>query len=423
MVKRDAFAWALYDWANSAFATTVMAGFFPVFFKEFWNQGVPATVSSFRLGAANSLAGIVVAALAPVLGAIADRGGSRKRFLLFFAALGVVMTGGLYLVAAGRWQSAVLLYILAVLGFSGGEVFYDSLLVGVAGERRVDFVSALGYALGYLGGGILFALNVWMTMRPATFGLPDAASAVRLSFLTVSAWWAVFSVPVFLFVREPDTRDRQEGLRAVGAGLRQLARTFREIRKMRVVLLFLAGYWIYIDGVDTIIRMAVDYGLSLGFESRHLVGALLLTQFVGFPSAIAFGRLGERIGPKRGIYIALAVYLGVTVYGLFLRRPADFYVLAVVIGLVQGGIQSLSRSFYTRLIPAGKSAEFFGFYNVMGKFATVIGPALMGWTSLVLGNPRISILSISLLFILGGFLLAMVDEREGRRAAGELEAV
>jgi MFS transporter, UMF1 family len=414
-------SWGLYDWANSAFATTVMAGFFPVFFKQYWSVGQEITISTFKLGAANSLASIVIAVLAPVLGAIADRGGSKKKFLVFFAAMGVVMTGSLYFVEKGQWEFAVILYVLAAIGFSGGNIFYDSLIVSVAPAGKMDFVSAFGFALGYLGGGILFAVNVLMTLMPAKFGLVDSAQAVRISFVMVAVWWAIFTIPLMLFVREPEKRLAAEQTSALLAGLQQLASTLREIRKLRVVSLFLVGYWLYIDGVDTIIRMAVDYGLSLGFSSKSLLLALLLTQFVGFPAAIGFGKIGERFGPKTGIYIALGVYLAVTVWGYFMRREMEFYLLAIVVGLVQGGAQSLSRSLFTRIIPVRQAAEFFGFYNLLGKFAAVIGPVLMGWVGVLVGDSRYSILAVGLLILSGGIILYFVDEREGHRLALQLD--
>jgi UMF1 family MFS transporter len=261
-----------------------------------------------------------------------------------------------------------------------------------------------------------------MTLWPGTFGLDNPAEAVRLSFVTVSLWWAVFSVPLFLWVPEPAGRV-SPGLReAFLSGLIQLRTTLGELRRLRIVMLFLAGYWLYIDGVDTIIRMAVDYGLSLGFSSRSLLSALLLTQFVGFPSAIAFGFIGRKWGPKTGIYIGIGAYTGVTVYGYFITREAEFYVLAGIIGLVQGGVQSLSRSLYARIIPKDKSAEFFGFYNMLGKFAAVIGPVIMGWAGVVTGSPRKSILAVLVLFVLGGILLHFVDEAESHRLARSMEA-
>lgn len=407
--RRTVYAWAFYDWANSAFATTVMAGFFPLFFKEYWNSGVADTVSTFRLGLANSMASLVVVLCAPLLGAIADHLDRRKGFLLLFAALGVVMTGALHFVAAGDWQLAALCYGLAILGFSGGNLFYDALLLGVARPAQLDRVSALGFALGYLGGGLLFAFNVLMVLYPDWFGLPDKATAVRVSFLSVALWWAVFSVPLFLLVPEARAAEAVRARVAITRGLAQLRRTLREIGRLPHTFLFLLAYWLYIDGVDTIVRMAVDYGLSLGFPSNSLIVALLITQFVGFPAAIAFGRLGDRIGARAGILTALAVYVVVTAWGAFMSAVWEFYLLAVVIGLVQGGVQSLSRSLYARLIPPGRSAEFFGFYNMLGKFAAVLGPALMGWVGVLSGSPRIGILSVLVLFVAGAALLLRVD--------------
>ncbi|MBW2560608.1 MAG: MFS transporter, partial [Deltaproteobacteria bacterium] len=381
--RRSIVGWALYDWANSAFATTVMAAFFPIFFKKFWSVGVDPVVTTAKLGLANSIAGMVVALCAPVLGAIADRGGAKKKFLLFFAFIGIVMTASLYMVSQGDWVLAIAVYVLATIGFSGGNIFYDSLITSVASEKRMDFVSALGFSMGYLGGGILFALNVWMTIKPETFGFADAEAAVRFSFLSVAVWWALFSIPVFLFVKEPAAEKGSAGGAAIRAGLRQLRRTFQEIRHLRVILLFLIAYWLYIDGVDTIIRMALDYGMSIGFRTNDLILALLITQFVGFPSALAFGYLGGRIGTKRSIYITIAVYLCVTIYAAFITRTYEFYLLAIVIGMVQGGIQALSRSFFAKMIPADKSAEYFGFYNLIGKFSVVAGPIFMGVTALL----------------------------------------
>ena len=400
-------SWALYDWGNSAFATTVIAGFFPIFFKEFWSAGADVTESTLRLGVANSTASLVIMLLAPLLGAIADHSGTRKHFLLFFTFLGVLMTALLPLVAKGEWGWAILFYVMASIGFSGGVTFYDSLIVFVAGRGQIDRVSALGYALGYLGGGLLFAINVWMTLSPTTFGLADAGEAVRLSFFTVSLWWAVFAIPLMFFVTEPDG-DATSAASAIVLGLKQLRDTFAEVRKLRMVFIFLIAYWCYIDGVDTIVRMAVDYGLSIGFEATSLITALLITQFIGFPAAIFFGYLGTRLGPKTGIYIAIVVYIVVILWATRMDQVGEFYAMAVVIGLVQGGIQSLSRSLYVRLIPIDKSAEFFGFYNMLGKFAAVLGPVMVGWTSVVTGDPRQSMLVLLILFGVGGFLLTRV---------------
>jgi UMF1 family MFS transporter len=335
--------------------------------------------------------------------------------------MGIIMTGGMFFVAKGAWQLAVLLYVLGIIGFSGGNVFYDALIVDVSPPDRTDMVSSLGFSLGYLGGGLLFAMNIFMTLKPAFFGLADASQAVRVSFLNVAIWWAVFSIPIMIFVKQPATPLRKSGWAMVGAGFRQLRTTFGEVRKLRLVFLFLIGYWLYIDGVDTVIRMAVDYGMSLGFEANSLIVALMITQFVGFPAAIAFGKLGETLGTKPAILLGIGVYVGVTIWAIFMEKTAEFYALAVVVGLVQGGVQSLSRSFYSRIIPANKAAEFFGFYNMLGKFAAVLGPFLVGWVGVLTRNPRIAIFSIIILFISGGVILYMVDETKGARMAKALE--
>ncbi|VAX12556.1 Uncharacterized MFS-type transporter YxiO [hydrothermal vent metagenome] len=419
ILNRQILAWACYDWANSAFATVVMAGFFPLFFKQYWSSHIPVTESTFHLSLANSFAGLLIVLLAPVLGAIADAGQLRKKLLFLFASLGVLMTAGLYGVAQGEWLLALCCFLFAMLGFMGSGVFYDALIMGIAREDELDVVSAFGFGMGYLGGGLLFAFDVAMTLWPEAFGFVNAAEAVRFSFLTVAIWWALFSIPLFLWVPEKLCTSGKPGL-AIRQGLRQLLHTFHEVRKLRVVFMFLLAYWLYIDGVDTIIRMAVDYGMSIGLDSEGLIIALLITQFVGFPAALGFGLLGKHYGAKRGILIALSVYMLVTVWAYFMDSSLEFYILAIAIGLVQGGVQSLSRSFYARIIPPDKSAEFFGFYNMMGKFAAVLGPIMMGTVGLLSGSPRMGILSVGLLFILGGLLLLFVDEKEGRRMAHEL---
>ena len=413
-------SWALYDWGNSAFATTVMAGFFPVFFKQYWCSGVEVSISTFRLGLANSLGSLLVIILAPLLGAIGDQAAAKKKFLFFFTLLGVTMSGSLHFISQENWTAAAVLYIFGIIGFSGGNVFYDSLLVSVAPPAQTDRVSALGFSLGYLGGGLLFAFNVLMTQQPALFGLADSAAAVRLSFISVALWWLLFSIPLMLFVPEPPSPLHQSASGSLMAGFHQLKNTFREIRRLRVVFCFLVAYWLYIDGLDTIVRMAVDYGMALGFDSAGLILALLITQFIGFPSAIVFGRLGERFGTKRAILAGLAVYLGVTVWAMFMQSITEFYLLAAAIGLAQGGIQALSRSLYSRIIPADKAGEFFGFYNMLGKFAAVIGPLLMGWLSVLTGKPRLSLLAVIFLLISGAALLCFVDEKKGRQLAAEM---
>ena len=419
--RKTIIAWALYDWANSAFATTIMAGLFPIFFKEYCNHGVESVVSTFRWGMANSIAGITVAVLAPILGAIADQGRAKKSFLMFFMALGVITTTALAFVSQGNWRIACLIYIAAAIGFSAGNIFYDALITLVASDKKMVIVSALGYAFGYLGGALLFTLNVLMVLHPDWFGIADETQALKISFLTVSLWWLIFSIPIFVFVKEP-RRETPGGTAVIRAGLKQLAATFKKIRSSRTIFIFLLAYWFYIDGVDTIVRMAVDYGKSLEITTETLITALLVVNFVGFPAAIAFGYLGKRIGARRGIFIAILVYLAVSIWGAFIRTTFDFYLLAVIIGLVQGGIQSLSRSFFARIIPTDQAAEYFGFYNMLGKFAVFIGPILVGGFGLLARKmgasadlaSRIGISSIALLFLIGGFFLTQVNEQQAQ---------
>lgn len=431
--RRAIWGWALYDWANSAFATTVMAVFFPIFFKQEWSLGVDVNSSTARLGLGSAAASLIVALAAPFLGALADQGGIRKRLLVIFTFVGASMSAALALIPQGEWPAALLVYSVGFIGFWGSLVFYDSFLPLIVGENRLDRTSSLGFALGYLGGGLLFAFNVLMTLKPTLFGLASSGQAVRMSFVSVGVWWAGFALFTFAWL-PPDSRHTQHHFRELLSGSwRRLLDTLGKIRQLKTVFTFLIAYWCYIDGVDTIIKMAVDFGMSLGFDFKDLIVALLITQFVGFPAALLFGRLGQAWGVRRGIYLALAVYVGVTVWGAAITKVYEFYLLAVFIGLVQGGIQALSRSYYARLIPVSQSSEFFGFYNMVGKFAAIIGPALMGLTGLLVKRilltdsataeqihaagilaTRASIVSVLVLFIVGAGLFAKVDETTGR---------
>ncbi len=406
--RRPVIAWALYDWANSAFSLTVVTAFVPVLLAGYWNDGAPSTTTTFRLGLANGIGSLIVALLAPLLGAIADRSGRRKALLLVFTAIGVLSTAALYLVPGGLWLAAAVLYVIASIGFTASNALYDALLVDVASPVEYDRVSAYGYALGYLGGALLFTLNVVMAASPARFGLESPDQAARLSFLMVAAWWALFTVPLAVWVVEPGD-GRRNGAGELVRGIRELRSTLGEVRQRRDLLLFLVAYWLYIDGVYTIIKMAVDYGLSLGLTTQDLIQAILITNFVAFPAALAFGRLGELIGTRRGIYLGLGVYIVSTAGAAFIETETGFYVLALLIGLVQGGVQSLSRSFFAGLVPHGHNAEYFGFYNMLGKFAAILGPVLAGVVAVVFGSQRIGILSILLLFTAGAWLLTRVS--------------
>ncbi len=406
--KRSQLSWAFYDWANSAFATTVMAGFFPLFFKQYWSEGTEATTSTFWLGLGNSTASFIILFMAPLLGALADSSGIHKRMLAGFALLGIVCTAGFFLVDKGAWQWAITLYVIAIIGFSGANVFYDAMLPSLTQATDFHRLSALGYSLGYLGGGLLFLINVAMTLKPELFGLADAAEAVRYSFLSVAIWWFVFMLPLLLGVKElPATGS---GGFSVERGLRKLLTTLKEIRGQRNLWMFLLAYWFYIDGVATIIRMAVDYGMAIGLPANSLIIALLLVQFIGFPATLVFGRIGQRYGAKTGLWIGLWAYVIATTCAAFMTSSMEFYALAVALGLVQGGVQSLSRSLFGQLIPEGKSGEYFGFLNMLGKAAAVLGPLLVGVVAATTGNSRIGLLSILVLFLAGMWFLRKVDD-------------
>jgi len=435
--NKEIWGWAMYDWANSAFATTVMAGFFPIFFKQYWSYGADVNMSTAQLGFGNSIASLFVALIAPVLGAIADKGNAKKKFLIFFAYFGVLMTASLFFIEKGEWVWAIFIYTMGIIGFSGANIFYDSLLPGVAGKDNIDYISSLGFSVGYLGGGLLFLINVLMTLMPQKFGLAGAGEAVRYSFLSVAVWWGFFTLFTIFWVQEKKKNiESRSVIHIITEGFRQFSGTFKKIRHLKTIFLFLMAYWFYIDGVDTIIRMAVDYGLSLGFASNDLIVALLIVQFVGFPAALLFGKLGQFWGVRKSIFLGIGIYMLVTIWGTMMSSKNEFYILAGVIGLAQGGIQALSRSFYSRLIPADKPAEYYGFYNMLGKFAAIFGPALMGIVGLfarrILMPPaptaaqieavgrlasRWSIGSVLILFIVGAVLFYFVDEEKGKKEA------
>ncbi len=420
--NKKTMSWAFYDWANSAYTTIAVTAFFPIMFGNYWFVGSGSENTTTPLGIANAVGSLIVVILAPILGAIADRGGLRKRFLLFFMLMGVLFVSSLSFIGEGDWQLAIIIYVLSFVGFAGANVFYDSMLIDVSEEEKFDMTSAMGFSLGYLGGGIaLFGCVVYA--NPQTFGLEGVtpASDIVLIFLFTGIWWAIFSLPLLFTVKEKKPQVAIPIGKAIKQGLLQLSHTFKEIRKLKVVFMFLLAYWLYIDGVDTIIVMAADYGKRIGFNQNDLFMAFLVTQFVGFPAAIIYGKIGEKIGAKSALLIAIVIYIGITIYGYFMDEVSDFYVLAIIVGLVMGGIQSLSRSLFARIIPKNKSAEFFGFYNMIGKLAAVLGPLLMAVVSHLTSSPRLSILSIIVLFVAGGVMLLLVNEKEGIAIARELE--
>ena len=411
--RKKVISWALYDWANSAFATTVMAGFFPLFFKSFWAADLSPAESTAVIGTTNSLAGLFIMLSAPILGAYSDLGKLKKKFLAFFALLGVLSTGYLYFIPQGDWVIAASLYALAVVGFSGGNIFYGSLIVSVSEQDQRHKVSSLGFSMGYLGGGLLFVVNVLMYLNPAWFGLSSQSEAILWSFLSVAVWWAVFSLPLFMSVEEKSNTEISKGLfENITEAFKAVASTLREIKKHKRVAIFLIAYWLYIDGVDTIVRMAIAYGSDIGLDASSMITALLLTQFVGFPATLVFGIYADRIGFKKILTIGISIYILISFYAYYMSTVLEFYILAGTVGLVQGGIQAISRSFFSTIIPINKEAQFFGFYNLVGKSAVFLGPILVSWVALMFGNPRYGILSLLFLFVPGLVLLWMVPDKE-----------
>ena len=411
-LNKSVWSWALYDWANSAFATTVMAGFFPIFFKSYWASDLSDAESTFAIGSVNSLVGLLIAFSAPVLGAFADAGDSKRKFLFSFAFLGIITTGYLFFIPDSSWKIAIIFYGLGVIGFSGANVFYDSLLVTVSKEEERNRTSALGFSLGYLGGGILFLLNVIMFLYPNWFGLESQIEAVLWSFMSVALWWLIFSLPIYLNVKEPTQSSSGKSVnRIITEAFSSLLNTARSIKEYKSAVIFLLAYFLYMDGVDTIIRMATSYGSDIGLSATSMIQALLLTQFVGFPATLVFGYYADKFGYKYSLSFAIIVYIFVVLFSSQMDTALEFYVVACFVGLVQGGVQAISRSFFSTLIPTNKAAEFFGFYNFIGKSSVFIGPFMVSGIALVSGSPSYGILSLLILFIPGLILLWMVPDK------------
>jgi UMF1 family MFS transporter len=418
-------AWACYDVANSAFITIVVTAVFPSFFAKVAAAGMPEGTAIRWFGIASSISLAVIALLSPLLGALADHAPIKKRFLAAFMLLGVAATAALALVGQGDRDLALVLFGLGQIGATGSFVFYDSLLPHIADDSEIDRVSTAGYALGYLGGGLLLAFILIPILKPALFGLPDVATATRISFLLVAAWWLLFSIPVLRRVPEPPATlrpDRPRGLRLVRASFAGLMQTFRELRRFRQATLLLFAFLVYNDGVGTIIRMAVIYGEELGLGQPHMIGAILITQFIGIPFTFLFGHLAGRVGTRASIYAGLVVYCAVSTLGYFMTSALHFYLLAGLVGMVQGGVQALSRSLFATMIPRARSSEMFALFGVFEKFAGIFGPAVFVLIQALTGSSRNGILSVIGFFVVGGFLLAFVKVGEGRQAARAADA-
>ncbi len=416
-------AWAMYDVANSAFATTIMVAILPIFYADVAASNLPENVRTAYWGYTSGLSLLISALISPVLGTLADVMGAKKRFVLIFTVGGALSCFLLYLVQSGDWLLASILYLIGNIGFVGGNVFYESLLPHIAPAKDLDRVSTAGYALGYFGGGVLLVLNFAAIASPQSFGLADAGVAVRLSFVSVGVWWILFTLPLMKHVREPAKtilQGEEIGAHPLRVSFERLRHTFREVRSQRDILLFLLAFWLYSDGIGTIMKMAAVYGKEVGIPTTDIMSALILVQFIGIPCTFAFAPIASKYGTKGGIVIALIVYTGICVQGYFMDSATEFWVLAAAVGLVQGGSQALSRSLFASMTPRAQSSEYFAFFSISAKFAGIFGPLLFGLVSQLMGGSRLSILFLILFFIAGIGLLMLVDEKRGRAVAAAI---
>jgi MFS transporter, UMF1 family len=423
------FSWCMYDWANSAFATTVLAAVLPVYFASLIPEGGVTvrlgtgvlTVSGSGLwGYAVSLSLLVSALCAPVLGALADFSRSKKRFLFAFTAWGSIFSCLLFFVGESDWLMCLIFFVCANIGFAGSMPFYDGFLPEIATSEEIDWVSGKGYAFGYAGGGILLALHVLLISFHETFGIAERALSIRISLGSVGIWWAVFALPMFLWVPEKGRVDEKPPGFSYGTfGFIRLFKTLKSFGSHRDLGWFLIAFLVYNDGIQTVIAMAAIFGkTALGLDATTLIGTLLMIQFIALPGALGFAKLAKRIHAKRAIVVSLVLWIGIIAYAYFIDTALEFWILGGLVGLILGGSQAISRSLYGQLIPRDRPAEFYGFFAISAKFASVAGPLLFGLVSDMSSNPRHAILSIGCFFVLGLILLGRVNVERGRRVHG-----
>lgn len=423
----------MYDWGISAAQTTIMTAVFPIFFVSYAGAGMADTKATETWGIANTVGAVLIAILAPLLGAVADYKAAKKRFLTLFMILGVGATMSMFFIGQGQIMLASVLFIITLAGATGSMTFYEALLPHIASSDEIDRVSTAGYAFGYVGGGLLLALNLLWIQQPGMFGLPSgegltpeqASLPARLAFVSVGVWWLLFSLPLLRRVPEPPRTleaDEQPGASAFRIAFTRLGETVRELRGYKQAFLMMLAFTIYNDGIQTIIKMATVYGAEIGIGQSDLITAILLVQFIGIPCAFAFGAIAGKIGAKRSVFIGLTVYTGICIFAYFMKSAREFYILAVLVGLVQGGTQALSRSMFATLIPKHKSGEFFGFFSVFEKFGGILGPLVFAVVINQFQSSQLAILSVIVFFIAGGLLLLGVDMEEGERTARAAEA-
>ena len=419
-------AWAMYDWAITAFYAVIIVAVFPIYFQNVAASGLDDAVASSRLSTITAIALVIAAGVAPIFGAVTDYLAVKKRFLATFAGLGVAAVAGMFFIHEGDLLLASILFILANIGANGSMIFYDALLPHLANEEEVDRVSSAGFAVGYCGATLVLIATMVLVTQPTWFGMAeDSTLPARLSFIGIALWWFLFTIPLLKRVPEPPLEtdgEERTFFEALRDGLAGLRRTFGELRKFRHAFLFLIAFFIYNDGISTIIRLATAYGTELGFEQGLLIGSIIVVQVVAIPCTFAFGAIAGWIGTKRALFGGLVIYMMISILGYFMTTAAHFVALAAMVGMVQGGTQALSRSLFASMIPRYLSGRFFGFFAVFERFSGILGPAVFAVVGLSAGSSRPAILSIIAFFIIGGALLYFVDIDEGRRVARSREA-
>lgn len=401
-------SWALYDWANSAYTIVIVTAILPLYFKSAATEaGIEAATSTAYWGYANSLATLIVSILAPILGTIADFKGFKKRFFVFFSALGIIFTLLLAVVPPDQWLILLGFFVLTSIGFAGANIFYDAFLVDVTTEERMNKISANGFALGYIGSTIPFIISIAIIVLSQQGIIPLSVTvASQIAFVITALWWGLFTIPMLKNVEQKYYEERVPN--PVSTSFKKLFITLKNIKKYRPLFLFLLAYFFYIDGVHTVIKMSTAYGSDLGIGSTTLLIVLFVTQVVAAPFTALFGKLGTKYGDKKLIMVGIIIYIFICCYAFFLDSALDFWILAMLVGTAQGGIQALSRSYFAKLVPKESSNEFFGFYSIFGKFAAVAGPVLLGVTAQMTGSTNYGVFSLVILFIIGAIILLRV---------------
>ena len=401
-------AWIAYDAGNSAFATTVVAAFFPIFYKEFWSTGVDNLTAASYYSWTLTFSNLALLFSAPIIGSITDLSRTTKKLFTFFVLISIVFVALLSVLDLGDWFTALLFFGIANYCFSAGNILYDKMLVQIAPQSQLTRISSLGFAYGYLGGGVLFLINAFMTLSPETFGLADASEAIQWSFVMVSVWWGMFLIPLLIHYKDRGVALYEKSL--VKESTIKVFVTLRNISEHKNAFLFLLAFFLYIDGVHTVMALASTFALNLGLASSSVIVGLILVQFLAFPATLIWSRISSRYGDRSVINICIVAYIGIIFYSTTLSSATEFYILAVGVGSVQGGIQACSRSLFGKLVPEEKSGEFFGFFNTFGKAGAFIGPALVAIFITVFDSITIALTPIILLFITGGMIMLKVKE-------------